>query len=464
MQLRVGSEYGPTFNSEDDRKTPVWARNNGSSEESAPRKRARFGSLTNGNGPDPILRDCCILPSRVRREHSADCGAAVALTGNCTTTDRQVEIFEHQAQIIRLAGSDASRLLLGKVLGRGTFGKVYGGVLCAGDTQDAVAVKVQRRALDARDYDAVQTGDLRVLHDCTTDLEPLADWVPYDPLLGEYTLMVHAGSSGALDAIAAPICAGIIRMNDQLQSCMVMQRVGPSLDDAFPRGIADWSEWRDLALASLRALRRLHECSVFHGDIKPANICLAAPGSREIKLIDFGFAGTVDEDPDSGSMTFFGTPAFSAIDYLLGGAPYRLLYDVESLAYALLDVQQSRGLPWDMDDMLRSFDRRGCPWTIDDLAQAADAKQEVLDDPCSRAELPAWFIAFTDMVRAAACLQGKKPLTRTQINALYANLADIVSDNRLNTTFYNVSPWAKDAANRGVRAMFGVGEQVGWSA
>jgi eukaryotic-like serine/threonine-protein kinase len=99
-----------------------------------------------------------------------------------------------------------------------------------------------------------------------------------------------------------------------------------------------------LALAKqlMRALDAAHEQGVMHGDVKPANLLLAADGL--LKVTDFGVASLVRRAPSPASQAtaaeesagpprlagaVIGTPEYMAPELLLGGQP-----DVGSDLYA----------------------------------------------------------------------------------------------------------------------------------
>ena len=56
-------------------------------------------------------------------------------------------------------------------------------------------------------------------------------------------------------------------------------------------------EIRDIARQITAGLHSAHQRQLVHRDIKPANIWLC-DGSGEVKILDFGLARVVDEDPE----------------------------------------------------------------------------------------------------------------------------------------------------------------------
>jgi serine/threonine protein kinase len=98
---------------------------------------------------------------------------------------------------------------------------------------------------------------------------------------------------------------------------LVMERVpGPSLEAHIAAGPLPAEQLVPLGIQIARALAAAHEASVFHRDVKPANVLAAGPGTW--KLADFGVAHV----PDSSlTMTgqFVGSPAYAAPEALVKG-------------------------------------------------------------------------------------------------------------------------------------------------
>lgn len=68
----------------------------------------------------------------------------------------------------------------------------------------------------------------------------------------------------------------------------------------YNRGL-DQAKVRFIMLQLCSALSYLHSLHIMHRDIKPENIMID-PTTLNIKLIDFGFAKKIIDDPDTGYM------------------------------------------------------------------------------------------------------------------------------------------------------------------
>nr|AEO89321.1 serine/threonine protein kinase [Dunaliella salina] len=135
---------------------------------------------------------------------------------------------------------------------------------------------------------------------------------------------------------------------------MIMDILGPSLWDVWNQKNQHLSEpyVACVAIESLAILKSLHEKGYVHGDVKPENFLLGAPGSakeKKLYLVDLGLAMRwrdrnqhvkYDQKPDD----FRGTVRYSSVHAHLGRTPSRR-DDLESLAYTLMFLLKGR-LPW----------------------------------------------------------------------------------------------------------------------
>ena len=103
----------------------------------------------------------------------------------------------------------------------------------------------------------------------------------------------------------------------------------------------------------LLSMEYLHSRNIVHRDVKPENILYKASGGRDIKLIDFGYAGVWD--PEKELTGLCGTPDYVAPEVLTwydddaSGTPYGKGSDVWSLG-VLLYVILSGCSPFSADE------------------------------------------------------------------------------------------------------------------
>eukprot|EP00889_Picochlorum_renovo_P001270 jgi/Picre1/28300/NNA_003706.t1 len=137
---------------------------------------------------------------------------------------------------------------------------------------------------------------------------------------------------------------------------IVMDMLGPSLWDVWNTQGQQMSQEMVacIAVEAIAILERLHQKGFVHGDVKPENFLLGAPGTtneKKLWLVDLGLAtrwrdllcGThveYDQRPD----VFRGTVRYASVHAHLGRTASRR-DDLESLAYTLLFLLRGR-LPW----------------------------------------------------------------------------------------------------------------------
>ena len=203
-------------------------------------------------------------------------------------------------------------------VGQGSFGKVF---------------RVRAEASDA----ATQDLALKILH-CDSVLRPRA--------------LERFRREG--EALSRLVIEGIVRCHafGVFEGCpyLVLDLVeGPTLEalieearrsNAGPRSLA-----RERAVGIIaklaRALDELHRCGLFHRDVKPGNVVIAA-GDGQPCLIDFGLVG--GESARSSAATtltqegdIVGTPAYMAPEQA-SGAPCDARTDIHALGLMLFEV------------------------------------------------------------------------------------------------------------------------------
>ncbi len=87
------------------------------------------------------------------------------------------------------------------------------------------------------------------------------------------------------------------------------------------------------------ALKHAHDAGVYHRDIKPANITTTREGS--VKLIDFGLAGRLDDEPLTRSL--LGTPRYMAPEQMMG-EPVGKWTDLFALGHVAFEMVSGRRL------------------------------------------------------------------------------------------------------------------------
>jgi len=111
-----------------------------------------------------------------------------------------------------------------------------------------------------------------------------------------------------------------------------------------------------LLTQALSALSWLHQCGVVHGDLKPANLCVAVRSERPLlRLLDFGAA----LDRNAGEVEWIGgTPAYLAPG-LRAGTPPGPWSDLFALGKSFLDASEATGTPLDgeLEQVLRRMTR-----------------------------------------------------------------------------------------------------------
>lgn len=107
---------------------------------------------------------------------------------------------------------------------------------------------------------------------------------------------------------------------------------GDVFDELAKRTTYTENDARDLSFVLLQTLQHMHSRGLVHRDLKPENLLLLNNFDvSNIKLCDFGFAKKV---PEEGLQTRCGTPAFVALEILVG-ARYKQPVDMWSFGVIL---------------------------------------------------------------------------------------------------------------------------------
>lgn len=132
-------------------------------------------------------------------------------------------------------------------------------------------------------------------------------------------------------------------------------------------GRMPWSEVARIGAAVAHALSAAHAHGLVHRDVKPGNVML---GSRGIRVVDFGIAAGVGQDPADDGGLIWGTPAYLAPEQA-AGATAAPAGDVFALGLVLVEcltgqdpaglrngrggarIPSAAGLPDQVADLLR---------------------------------------------------------------------------------------------------------------
>ena len=262
------------------------------------------------------------MPNNNNEDAAANNNAAAAAPAadNKKTKETETPIPE----TVQVGGSPVYKV--DKKLGKGGFGQVYLGQRAHatkdkdGPNANQVALKLEHRSSKGCNYG------------------PPYEWSVY-------------GALGSVLGIPKVHYKG--RQGDYY--IIVMDMLGPSLWDVWnTQGQVMSQEMvACIAVEAIAILERLHSKGFVHGDVKPENFLMGAPGNAEKKLwlVDLGLAtrwkdllcGThveYDQRPD----VFRGTVRYASVHAHLGKTASRR-DDLESLAYTLLFLLRGR-LPW----------------------------------------------------------------------------------------------------------------------
>eukprot|EP00004_Rigifila_ramosa_P004629 TRINITY_DN15108_c0_g1_i1.p1 TRINITY_DN15108_c0_g1~~TRINITY_DN15108_c0_g1_i1.p1 ORF type:complete len:604 (-),score=102.80 TRINITY_DN15108_c0_g1_i1:31-1842(-) len=253
--------------------------------------------------------------------------------------------------------------VVGRVLGKGSFGEVRRGSCVA--TGELVAIKVQ----DITDSEGKETNanHLNVEHSCMKAVE---------------------------DAPGFPraLCKG----QTHSHYFLVMSHLGPSLHDLLDKNGGTMSV-KTVCLLGLRALTRLetlHNRGFVHCDIKPENF-LMGPGTTmsDLFVVDFGLslrwkmANGKHIKYRDGKHGITGTLRYCSLN-AHAGIELSRRDDLESLGYTMLFLARG-GLPW-----------QGLPGNKEEKRQRVYEKKQstTLQELCQN--FPAQFITYIQTVRA----------------------------------------------------------------
>ena len=89
----------------------------------------------------------------------------------------------------------------------------------------------------------------------------------------------------------------------------------------------------------LTAVSHMHNRNIMHCDIKPENILLMSPSGNDVKLCDFGFAQTINND--CSTLEHCGTPTYTAPE-VLDGFAFDAKADMWSLGVLLYAMLSGR--------------------------------------------------------------------------------------------------------------------------
>ncbi len=206
--------------------------------------------------------------------------------------------------------------------------------------------------------------------------------------------------------IARVYAGGVERLHGVEVPYMALELVDgarPLTDVTTTRPLARNLEW---ILEVCDAVHHAHLRGIVHRDLKPANVLVDS--ANRVRVIDFGVAGLLDEEPDDPRVTrdgqIFGTLAYMSPEQFDGGAPPDVRSDVYSLGLILFEILA--GEP--------AFDVAGLSITA--------ALRERASDPPSLAALRGDLAR--DLVAIVECATRRDPTQR------YGSMAEFASDLR----------------------------------
>jgi serine/threonine protein kinase len=137
---------------------------------------------------------------------------------------------------------------------------------------------------------------------------------------------------------------------------------GRDLKQALAAGPLPPAEGLRIVRDAARGVAAGHRAGLVHRDVKPANVFLLGEGEVEaVKVLDFGIAKPLEEDPDGG-LTVAGTmphsPAYASPEQLAPDLPVSLASDVYQLGLLAYEVLAGRrAFTPDERDRIRAGER-----------------------------------------------------------------------------------------------------------
>ncbi|XP_057454401.1 casein kinase 1-like protein HD16 [Lotus japonicus] len=302
------------------------------------RRRRAAAAATNNNKPQEVVVDenVVVVPKKEEENRGGAEKEVVA--------EKQMDDSGGRSNDKAVAGEDESTALVipdkvqvgnsplykvEKKLGKGGFGQVYVGRRVSGGNLSErtgpgaveVAMKLEHRTSKGCNYG------------------PPNEWQVYNTLGGSHGVpQVHyKGKQGDY-------------------FIMIMDMLGPSLWDVWNSNSHTMSTEMVacIAIEAISILEKMHSRGYVHGDVKPENFLLGAPGSPDEKklfLVDLGLATKwrdsatgLHVDYDQRPDVFRGTVRYASAHAHLGRTSSRR-DDLESLAYTLIFLLRGR-LPW----------------------------------------------------------------------------------------------------------------------
>ena len=149
----------------------------------------------------------------------------------------------------------------------------------------------------------------------------------------------------------------------------------------------------ELVLGVCDAVRHAHQNLLIHRDLKPANILVTPEG--EPKLLDFGIAKELPDDPDLASVVTVTQDAPRTLGYSapeqITGRPVRTTTDVHALGILLWELLVGRPLFGGPGRLPHQVEHAVCedtpPWPSEALAKTDDAADPPRRPPGSPSEL-----------------------------------------------------------------------------
>jgi serine/threonine-protein kinase len=202
--------------------------------------------------------------------------------------------------------------------------------------------------------------------------------------------------------------------DERLGAFLVMEYVdGQAIDEAVRERAAGPYRVLDWMAAAADAVAAAHQSLVLHRDLKPAHLVIAGEG--DLKILDFGVAGLLDQKADDGGVTAQSsfTPRYAAPEQILN-QPASTRTDVYALGLILFELLAGgRGAfgdrPAAMAERKLADDRAALP-RLAGLSRARRQDLEAIVDFCLARAPDARYASPADLAQDLRAVLGDQPV------------------------------------------------------